>query len=249
MMIVLGLLVPVGGAVAGEQSSLGGYRATVTPDNRLKFTLDSPEFRFARITAPDTRETEITIAGSSEPSVTIRFGGDAGIAVERSGQVVSIRRGDGIENVEAVAGLLNGRAVTAFRRFVGRYELDLMDNPSALGTADAPFGYTLLLSAAFVAQLAGEPNAIDRTRELIRHRIAAKLRAVSWRTDCVSEYEVALLANDTRYTECQQSADNMEYWYERAAQRSLCAAEFLAGALSAETQFIACSGLSPLKIQ
>jgi hypothetical protein len=41
----------------------------------------------------------------------------------------------------------------------------------------------------------------------------------------------------------------MESWYERAAQRALCAAEFLAGALSAETQFIACSGMAPLKIQ
>jgi hypothetical protein len=58
-----------------------------------------------------------------------------------------------------------------------------------------------------------------------------------------------LVANDTRYTQCQASAEEMDAWYERAAQRTLCAAEFLAGALSAETQFIACSGLSPLKIQ
>jgi hypothetical protein len=29
----------------------------------------------------------------------------------------------------------------------------------------------------------------------------------------------------------------------------LCASEFLAGALSAEAQFVACSGLAPLKIQ
>jgi hypothetical protein len=100
-----------------------------------------------------------------------------------------------------------------------------------------------------VGQLAGDPNAVDRTRDLIRRRIAAKLRAASWLADCVTEYERDLLANDTRYTQCQDAAENQDSWYERAAQRTLCAAEFLAGALSAETQFIACSGLSPLKIQ
>ena len=249
VMMVFGLVSSVGTTVAAGQSSIAGYRVTVTPDNRLKYTLESPEFSFTRISTPDSSAAEITIAGPGEAPVTIRFGGESGITVERSGQLLSIRHGDTIEKVEAVAAVLNSRGVTAFRRAVGRYELELTSNPALPGATNAPFSDGLLLSASFVAQLAGDPTAVDRTRELIRRRITAKLRAASWRADCVTEYEIALLANDTRYTQCQESADSMEYWYERSAQRALCAAEFLAGALSAETQFIACSGLSPLKIQ
>jgi hypothetical protein len=249
MMAVMALVLPAGGAVAAEQSGLGGYKATVTPDNRLKYTLESPEFTFTRVTAADTGATEITIAGSNEVPVIIRFGGQPAIDVERGQQRLTIAHGDTIEKVEAVAAMLSGRAVTAFRRTVGRFELDLMNDPAALGAKNAPFGYALLLTAAFVGQLAGDPNAVERTRDLIRRRIAAKLQAVAWRADCVTDYELALLANDTRYTECQDAANAQDSWYDRAAQRSLCAAEFLAGAFSAETQFIACSGLSPLKIQ
>jgi len=247
--LLFALALPIGHAAAADQWAIGGYKATLTPDNRLKYTLESPEFTFTRVTAADTAATEITIAGSSEAPVTIRFGGEPGITVERGGQVLSIRRGDTIEKVEAVGALLNGRAVRAFRAAVGRYELELLNDPATLSATSAPFGYALVLSAAFVGQLAGDPNAVDRARDLIRRRIAAKLHAASWRTDCVTEYEQALLGNDTRYTQCQESADNMDSWYERAAERALCASEFLAGALSAETQFVACSGLAPLKIQ
>jgi hypothetical protein len=247
--ICFALLYSTGSAAAAPQSGLGGYKATVTPDNRLKYTLESSEFTFTRLTAADTGATEITIAGSNEVPVVIRFGGQPEISVERGGQRRTIARGDTIDKVEAVAALLNGRAVTAFRRIVGSYELELMNDPAALGAKSAPFGYALLLTAAFVGQLAGDPNAVERTRDLIRRRIAAKLQAVAWRADCVTEYELALLANDTRYTQCQDAAESQDSWYERAAQRAMCAAEFLAGALSAETQFIACSGLAPLKIQ
>jgi hypothetical protein len=45
------------------------------------------------------------------------------------------------------------------------------------------------------------------------------------------------------------AADDMDSIFARAAERLLCASEFLAGALSAEAQFVACSGLAPLKIQ
>ena len=247
IMMVFGLLVPVGAAAAAGQSSIGGYRAVVTPDNRLKYTLESPEFTFTRVTAPDTGETEITISGSLDAPVTIRFGRTTGLIVERSGQVVAIGSRD--DSGDAAAALLKGRAVAGFRRMVGAFERELLSDPARLAGEGSPFAYSLLLSAAFVGELAGDPNAIDRTRDLIRRRIAGKLQAASWRTDCVTEYELALLANDTRYTQCQASADAMDYWYERSAQRALCAAEFLAGALSAETQFVACSGLAPLKIQ
>src|SRR5262252_5284918 len=94
ILIMFGLLFPVGAAVAADQSSIAGYRARVTPDNRLKYTLESPDFTFTRITAPGTGETEITIAGSVEAPVTIRFGGASGLTVERSGQVVAITARD-----------------------------------------------------------------------------------------------------------------------------------------------------------
>lgn len=247
IMMVFGLMFPAGAAIAAGQSSIGGYRATVTPDNRLQYTLESPEFRFTRITSPDTKETVITIAGSPDAPVIIRFGGSNGVTVERGGQVVAV--GSRTDGGEAVAALFTGRAVGAFRRLVGAYERELMNDTARVTPSTSPFAYSLLLTGAFVSELAGDPNAVSRTRDLIRRRIAAKLQAASWRADCVTDYELALLANDERYTECQASADGMEYWYERSAQRALCAAEFIAGALSAETQFVACSGLAPLKIQ
>jgi hypothetical protein len=248
-MLLIALAYPVGAALAAEQAGLGGYKATLTPDNRVKYTLDAPDFTFTRITATDSTETEITIAGSNEAPVVIRFGGGNDLTVERSGQVVSIRHGDLSDRPEAIAALLNGRAVSAFRRLVGSYERELMNDTATLNAKASPFAYSLLLTASFVSQLAGDPNAIERTRDLIRRRIAAKLRAAAWRTDCVTEYEQALMANDTRNTQCVESADNLDSFWDRAGARLLCAAEFLAGALSAETQFVSCSGLSPLKIQ
>ena len=248
ILMMVGLLVPVGAAVAADQSSMGGYRAIVTPDNRLKYTLESPEFKFTRITAPATGETEITIAGSVEAPVTIRFGGASGLVVERAGQVVAIGSRD--DSGEAAATLLRGRAVAGFRRFVGAFERELLSDPTRLAGDTSPFAYSLLLSAAFVGELAGDPNAIDRTRDLIRRRIAAKLRAAAWQArDCVTEYERSLLANDERNTQCMDAADNLDSVFARGAERLLCASEFLAGALSAEAQFVACSGLAPLKIQ
>ncbi len=177
-MLLIALVHPVGAALAAEQAGLGGYRATLTPDNRVKYTLDAPDFTFTRITATNSTETEITIAGSNEAPVVIRFGGGNDISVERSGQVVSIRHGDGTDKLEAVAALLNGRAVSAFRRLVGSYERELMNDTAILSAKTSPFAY-----------------------------------------------------------------------WDRAGARLLCSAEFLAGALSAETQFVSCSGLSPLKIQ
>jgi len=248
-MLVFALVLPVGTAVAAQQSGLGGYKATVTPDNRLKYTLEGADFTFTRITAANSTETEITIAGSNEAPVVIRFGGQSEISVERGGQVVTLRRDDANEKLESIAALLNGRAVSAFRRVVGSYERELMNDTATLSAKTFPFAYSLLLTAAFVSQLAGDPNAVERTRDVIRRRISAKLRAAAWRTDCVTEYEQDLMANDTRNTQCVESADNLDSFWDRAGARLLCAAEFLAGALSAETQFVSCSGLSPLKIQ
>jgi len=235
--------------VAAAEQGVGGYRATVTPDNRLKYTLGTADFTFTRTTDVDNGETEITLAGPNEAPVVIRFGGAEGISVERGAELVTIRPGE--DNALTAATLLTGRGVRAFRGLVGTYEREIATNDAASVTSKAaPFAYSLLLTAAFVSELAGDPNAMARTRDLIRRRIAAKLRAAAWQQqDCVTDYERALLANDTRNTQCLESANNLDSFWDRAGARLLCSAEFLAGALSAETQFIGCSGLSPLKIQ
>ena len=64
--------------------------------------------------------------------------------------------------------------------------LELLNDPAALSARSAPFGYALVLSAAFVGQLAGDPNAVDRARDLIRRRVAEKIQTASWRTACVN---------------------------------------------------------------
>ena len=99
------LTLPAGTAVAAEQAAPGGYRVIVTPDNRLKYTLQTADFTLTRITAAST-ETEITIDGSNEAPVVIRFGGGNGVTVERSGQFVAI----GARGCERRAGG-SGRAV------------------------------------------------------------------------------------------------------------------------------------------
>ena len=60
-------------------------------------------------------------------------------------------------------------------------------------------------------------------------------------------YEQGLLANDNRNTQCMDSANNVA-WYLRPAERLLCGAEFLSGALGAESSYIACMGLAGLKL-
>lgn len=239
---VSAVLFSAGLATAAEQSGLGGYKATITADNQLKYTLETPDFTFTRITATDTRETEITIAGSNEAPVSIRLGGPNGLSVERGGHLIAVRHGD--DNTEAIVALMGGHAVSAFRRWAGTLERQLMNDTATLTDTMSPFAYSLLFTAAFVGELAGDPNALARTRDIVRRRIAAKVRAAAWQQrDCVTDYELALLANDSRQTQCLEAADSRDSLWERAAERLLCAAEFVAGAVSAETQFIQCSAL------
>ena len=41
-MLLMALVYPAEAAVAAEQAGLGGYKATLTPDNHVKYTLDAP---------------------------------------------------------------------------------------------------------------------------------------------------------------------------------------------------------------
>jgi hypothetical protein len=156
--------------------------------------------------------------------------------------MVVVRREE--DNTEAIRMLMGGRAVTAFRLRVGAYERQLANDAATVSDSLSPFTYTILLTAAFVGELAGDPNALGRTRDLIRRHLAEKVHAAAWQQrDCVTDYERALLSNDSRQTQCMESAGNLDSFFARAAERLLCGAEFLAGAVSAETQFVECSAL------
>ena len=240
--IALGML--PGTALADQgPAGLSGYKATVTPDHRLSYSWTTGEFTFTRVTTPHTGESEITIGGSGpESALVIRLGGVNGLIVERGGEMVVVRSDD--DNAETLRRLTGGRAVTAFRYRVGSYERQLANDSVSVSDAVSPFAYSVLFTASFIGELAGDPNSLARTRDLIRRRLAAKIRGASWQQrDCVTEYELALIANDNRQTQCLQSADNLESFLARAAERLLCGAEFLAGAISAESQFVSCSAL------
>jgi hypothetical protein len=233
------------GTAMADQSlaGLSAYKATLTPDHRLSYSLATSEFTFTRVTTPQTGETEITIAGNGpESALVIHLGGPNGLTIERGGRMVVVRREE--DSAQALRMMTGGRAVTAFRARVGAYERQLSNDPASVNDEVSPFAYSVLLTAAFIGELAGDPNSLARTRDLIRHRLAAKIRAAAWQQrDCVTEYERALLANDARNTQCMQSADSLDSFVARAAERLLCGAEFLAGAVSAETQFVSCSAL------
>jgi hypothetical protein len=224
----------------GHIPGLGDVQASVGWDNRIQLTLTAREFEVKRVILPN-REIEITLSGRGELiPLTIRIGGREGLRVARGAHVVW-----GPEALSAFRAMTDGRAVSAFREHIGEYERRLL-----AGTAtrpDDPHAYGFLLIGAFVSSLSGDPTAVGRARDLIVARTSGGIRrARADFKDCVSAYEQSLLQNDTRRTSCLQSAEQQDSWYQRSAQRLLCEAEFIAGALSAEGQFISCTALLPL---
>lgn len=224
----------------GHIPGLGDITATIGWDNRVQLTLSTKEFEVTRAITPN-REIEITISGRGEPvPLTIRMGGRDGLRVARGANVVW-----GTSAAAAFRAMTDGRAVAAFREHIGNYERRLI-----AGTAtrtDDPHAYGFLLVGAFVGSLSGDPSAVGRARDLIAMRVQGRTRQA--RADfknCVAEYEKYLVKIDGDRSSCLQSAESQESWWERSAQRLLCESEFIAGALSGEGQFIACSALLPL---
>ena len=224
----------------GHIPGLGDITATVGWDNRVQLTLATRQFEVTRAITPN-RELEITISGRGELiPLTIRMGGREGLRVSRGANVVS-----GTAAFAAFRSMTDGRVVAAFREHIGNYERRLMAGASV--RSDDPHAYGFLLVGAFVASLSGDPTAVGRARDLITTRVQGRTRQV--RADfknCVAEYEKYLLKIDQDRTSCLQSAESQDSWWERASQRLLCESEFVAGALSGEGQFIACSALLPL---
>ncbi len=236
----------------GRIAGLGEFKAAQTWDNRLKFGLATAEFAFERTTS-ETGETEITIGGTGEDALIIRLGGPDGLSVEKGGRVITVRRGE--DASEAVRRLVGGRALTAFRHRLGQYERQLAAETGwrKKDPMDS-YAYSFLLTAALIGELAGDPNAIGRTRELIGRRILAAhgrpqpagfVRRQG--EDCLMKYEQALLKNDSRASQCMEATANVA-WYLRYAEEVLCSVEFVAGALGAESSLITCMGLAGLKL-
>lgn len=227
-------------ARSGRIPGLGNISGTLGWDRRAQMSLATADFQVTRTMMP-TGEFEISIAGEGESTLVIRGGGTDGLVLTRGSSVVR-----GTADPEALRVLASGRAATAFREHVGSYERRLISmDPSP--RADDAHAYGFLVSAAFVSSLAGDPTAMSRARDLIMRRLQTRVRAAAFQfRDCVSEYERSLLQNDASRSNCLDAANGRDSWYQRAAERTFCEAEFMAATLSAEGQFVGCSALIPL---
>ena len=236
----------------GTIPGLGAFNIALTWDNRTKVAMTTSDFEYTRVSS-DTGETEIGIGGRGEDTLTVRFGGPDGLSVAKGGRTINVTRT--ADTAEAVRRLVGGRAVTAFRRRLGQYERQLANEAGAWKRHPLdPCAYTFMLTAAFIGELAGDPNAMGRSRDLIERRILSargrpQQASFTMRQggDCWMDYEQALLANDTRNSQCMDSANSVA-WYLRGAERLLCGAEFLSGALGAESSYVGCMGLAGLKL-
>jgi hypothetical protein len=222
----------------GRIPGLGDVSASIDWDNRQQLTLAGEGFRATRTYTPLTREVELTIAGSGETPLVVRFGGVEGFSVTKGTQVVR-----GTADPLAIAFLVNGQAVSAFRERIGNYERWLM---AGAGPArwDDVHADGFLLAGALLGSLAGEPTAVGRARDLIMRRVRGRVRAVRFQfKDCVTDYEKYLLMIDEQRTQCLDAANSRDSWYARAGDRLFCEIEFMAGALAGEGQFVECTAL------
>ena len=73
-------------------------------------------------------------------------------------------------------------------------------------------------------------------------RVLARIRF----TQCVTDYELYLLEIDEQRTTCLDAANGRSTWYARAADRLGCEAEFIAGAIAGEGQFVSCTALGSI---
>ena len=238
----------------GRIQNLGEYEAAILWDNRAQLTLKGSDFEFTKRISQGGEFEIVLRGGRDEGDLTISMN-HLGITVEKAGQIVAFDRtsGEGAfrDQLEQVRQMIGGRAVTAFRSRIGAYERRLLKEDAAQSQPllkkerfDEPYGMSLLLSGALVAELAGDPSALERTRELIRRRILSRLQVIRARydmVDCVTEYERYLLAIDTQLSQCLDAADSRDTWYARAADRLGCHAEYIARAESGLLQFTACS--------
>lgn len=226
---------------SGRIPGLGQVTASTNWDGGHELTLTGRDFQVTRRFVPATRQAEIVISGADGVPLEIRFGGVDGLSLTKGGQVV---RGTG--DADGIRALVSGPSVAAFRELIGNYERGLMAGVRA-ARADDAHADGFLLAGAFVSSLAGDPTAVGRARDLITGRLRGPFRAARFQfKDCVSDYEKYLLMIDQKRTDCLSAANSRDSWYARAADRLGCEAEFMAGALAGEGQFVGCTALGAI---
>ena len=226
---------------SGQIPGLGSVAAAIDWDNRQQLTLSGDGFHATRTYTPLTREVEVTVAGSGEMPLVVRFGGVDGFSVTKGAQVVR-----GTLDPAAIAVLVHGAAVSAFREQIGTYERRLMAW-RAPSRVDDPHADGFLLAGALLGSLTGDPTAVGRARDLITRRIRGNVRAARFQfKDCVTDYEKYLLMIDQQRTDCLEAANSRDSWYARAADRLGCEVEFMAQALAGEGQFVSCTALGSI---
>ena len=225
----------------GRIPGLGQVKASADWDGSHEMTLTGMGFEVTRRFSPVTRQAEIVISGADDVPLEIRFGSADGLSLTRGATVLR-----GTSNPDALRALVGGPAVAAFRELIGNYERGLMAGVRA-GRADDAHADGFLLAGAFVSSLAGDPTAVGRARDLISGRIRGPFRAARFQfKDCVGDYEKYLLMIDQKRTDCLAAAEGRDSWYARAADRLGCEAEFMAGALAGEGQFVGCTALGAI---
>ena len=226
---------------AGRIPGLGQVKASADWDGGHELTLTGKDFQVTRRFSPVTRQSEIVISGEDGVPLAIRFGGVEGFSLTKGAKVLR-----GTSDPDGIRALVSGPAVAAFRELIGNYERGLMAGVR-MARADDVHADGFLLAGAFVSSLAGDPTAVGRARDLITGRIRGPLRAARFQfKDCVSDYEKYLLMIDQKRTDCLAAANSRDSWYARAADRLGCEAEFIAGALAGEGQFVGCTALGAI---
>ena len=106
----------------------------------------------------------------------------------------------------------------------------------------------VLARIRWITRSRARPTAVGSpASDLVIQRIRAKTRAVRFSfTQCVTDYELYLLEIDEQRTTCLDAANGRSTWYARAADRLGCEAEFIAGAIAGEGQFVSCTALGSI---
>jgi hypothetical protein len=117
-------------------------------------------------------------------------------------------------------------------------------SPASLQT---PAGLGVRIGDAVLGQLDGDAGAIARLREEIVRRRQARIRTVALTVDdgktCYETYEEEVIKDAAEYDECRTSFS----WY--SGWQAACVLRWTLQVESAWFQFLACSAISPFKVE
>lgn len=216
------------------------YSFTTGPDESSVLTADAGDLHLEKTVSPEGATELVLRSGADEVRIALNA---EGVTVWADHRQIDLRMGRaGSDQAEparkARIALANSHAVQAFRVLA-----------AAMGERDpaTPFDHALLLSAALVAQLAGDPAALrNHAREQAgRARARAGVRPVRLSapiTDCWGQYEQYMLWAYYQYLQCLTDAGvGLRIWGVK-----WCDIQYMMRAESGWFQFISCSTI-PLK--